>query len=292
MGVEKILDNNDDWSQASGMRRLIEAGAAESNFVRDHRHGGAGTSSYNVDELPTYQIHDGEASGFSIINSNGEHGVADGETYQRKSILTNVLSNARKRQSGTAFPSMPTKFASPSRNCSLAAPEEYPSSIPSSAIDFDLNTPSKEGLDTKEELSMNQEFFEYFMSEKSRRGTAEMSLSSPTKTSLLMSPIKIGRMAPATPLSQYGAIESISGPLDGDNSLFDAVAALKDLSNSAPNTPSKLLRPRDGTQSPPPRDQIDSTNPEIEEDWKVSRKKPKTSFFGQVKAKVEERKTS
>jgi hypothetical protein len=291
MGVEKILGNNDDWSQASGMRRLIEAGAAESNFVRDHRHGEAGISSYIVDELPLYKIHDGEASGFSVINGNGERGVADGDTYQRKSILTSVLSNARKRLSGTAFPGTPTIFASPSRNSALAAPEGYPSSIPSSAISFNLNTPSKDGLDAKEELSMNQEFFEYFMSEKSRHGTAEMSLASPTKTSMLMSPIKIGRLAPATPLSQYGAIESISGPLDGDNSLFDAVVALKDLSNSAPNTPSKLLRPRDGTQ-PPPCDQIDATDPEIEEDWTVSRKKPKTSFFGQVKAKVEERKTN
>ena len=289
MGVEKILCNSDDWSQASGMQRLIEAGAAESNFVRDHRHGETGMSSHVGDELPMYQIHDGEASGLSVIN--GEHrAVADGERRERKSILTSVLSNARKRQSAAAFPSTPTKFASPNRENALPAPDGYPSSIPSSSISFNLDTPAKEVLDTKGELSMNQEFFEYFMSEKSR--AAEMSLSSPPKTGMLMSPIKIGKLAPATPLSQYGAIESISGPLDGDNSLFDAVAALNDLSNSAPITPSKLLRPRDGTQSPAPCDRVVTNNPEREEDRAVSRKKPKTSFFGQVKAKVEERKTS
>ena len=289
MGVEKILCNNDDWSQASGMQRLIEAGAAESNFVRDHRHGETGRSSHVGDELPLYQIHDGEASGLSVIN--GEyHAVADGKTCERKSILTSVLSNARKRQSATAFPSTPTKFASPSRENAPPAPGGYPSSIPSSSISFNLDSPAKEGLDTKGDLSMNQEFFEYFMSEKSR--AADMSLSSPQKTGMLMSPIKIGKLAPPTPLSQYGAIESISGPLDGDNSLFDAVAALKDLSNSAPVTPSKLLFPRDGAQSPAPCDRVVANDPEVEEDRAVSRKKPKTSFFGQVKAKVEERKTS
>jgi hypothetical protein len=289
MGVEKILGNSDDWSQASGMQRLIEAGAAESNFVR-------GMPSHVGDDLPMYQIRDGEASGLSVINGE-HHAVADGEAFERKSILTSVLSNTRKRQSATAFPSTPTKFASPSRENALPAPEAYPTSIPSPAISFNLDTPAKEGLDTKGELSMNQEFFEYFMSEKSRNGAADMAFSSPPKTSMLMSPIKIGKMMPATPLSQYGALESISGPLDGDNSLFDAVAvfdavaALKDLSNSAPNTPSKLLHGRDGTQSSAPCNRDETKDSEVDEDRAVSRKKPKTSFFGQVKAKVGERKT-
>jgi hypothetical protein len=191
-------------------------------------------------------------------------------------------------------PSTPTKFALPSQKNTLPTAKGYPSSIPSSSISFNLDTPAKDSLDMKGELSTNQEFFEYFISKKSR--AAEMSLSSPPKTSMPMSPIKIGKLAPATPLLHHGAIESISGPLDGDNSLFDAMAALKYLSNSAPNmapnTPSKLLRPRDGTQSQAPCNRVDANNPEVEEEQAVSRKKPKTSFFGQVKAKVEEGKTS
>jgi len=342
MGVEKILGSYDDWSQASGMQRLIEAGAAESNMIferndQHQHHGESGSmplpqSPTKSSELPMYQVHDGEASGLSVFNSD-HHTTAYGETAhhgpsshlggeQRKSILSSVMEktkeNALKRKSSAiAFPTTPTKQRiSPSRENVLPAnPAGYPSSIPTSAISFNLGgTPSKEKMglglnEQKGELTMNHEFFDYFMSDKSRQPTTPgRAGTSPTKTSMMMSPIKIGNMAlsSTTPLSQFGTLRSISGPMmDGENSLlmhasdFDAVAALKDLSNSAPSTPSKLHRPRDSARSltqqdsvPYNRDDDDDANKEAHRAGQVStRKKPRTSFFGKVKAKVEERKT-
>ncbi|KAL7537491.1 hypothetical protein ACHAXR_008691, partial [Thalassiosira sp. AJA248-18] len=349
MGVEKILGNDDDWSQASGMQRLIEAGTAESNFMHEHHHHvGEGAvppqSPTKMSELPMYQVHGGEASGLSVIN--GDHHHADEATQgqsssshhggPRKSILSSVMEktkeNELKRKSSTAFPSTPQKVgfrsymdssASPSQENVLPAQEAgYPSSIPTSAMSFNLGTPAKEeGLGMggvsaaaeKGELSMNHDLFEYFMSEKSRTtavstpGRTGANINSPSKTGMMMSPIKIGNLGPSTPLSQFGAlVGGISAPLGdgGCNSLlmgasdFDAVAALKDLSNSAPNTPSKLIRPRDETRDQeeaalPPYNQDDAADEGGEEEKQVrnSRKKPRTSFFGQVKAKVEERKT-
>mmetsp|Transcript_3948 Transcript_3948/g.7005 ORF Transcript_3948/g.7005 Transcript_3948/m.7005 type:complete len:182 (-) Transcript_3948:71-616(-) len=170
------------------------------------------------------------------------------------------------------------------------------------------------------ELSMNPEFFEYFMSDnKSRQVTspgrtgtshAKTSISTPERVSAMpTSPAKMST-SPAkycdnTPFSQFGTLlgGGISGPHDGCNSLlmgasdFDAVAALKDLSNSAPSTPSKLLRPRDSfhfhsSQEPLAYNQ-DGANKQDQkrEASSSSRKKPRTSLFGQVKAKVEGRKT-
>eukprot|EP00581_Thalassiosira_minuscula_P006248 CAMPEP_0183745226 /NCGR_PEP_ID=MMETSP0737-20130205/66131_1 /TAXON_ID=385413 /ORGANISM="Thalassiosira miniscula, Strain CCMP1093" /LENGTH=1010 /DNA_ID=CAMNT_0025980885 /DNA_START=93 /DNA_END=3124 /DNA_ORIENTATION=+ len=317
MGVEKILGNNDDWSQASGMQRLIEAGTAESHFMPEHHHGEEGGTPTKSSDLPTYHVHNGEASGLSVMNGERNQSVeTQGRSSRggerRKSILSSVMEktneNALKRKSSAAFPSTPTK-ASPNRENVLPAPDGYPSSIPTS-MSFNLDTPAKEealtGLSAtgaKGELSMNQEMFEYFMSsDKSRMATpgrpGTMN-SSPTKTSttMMMSPIKLGS---STPLSQFGTLLSggISGPLtEGCNSLFmgasdfDAVAALKDLSNSAPNTPSKLLRPRDGQlpQEAVPYDQ-DVGAEAVEQNQMPKSKKPRTSLFGQVKAKVEERK--
>jgi len=323
MGVEKILGNNDDWSQASGMQRLIEAGTAESNFMHGyhhHREAGVPPQSPNrSSELPMYQVHDGEASGLSVINGGHHHaGEMQGHSHyggeQRKSILSSVMEKTRenslKRKSATAFPSTPTKASHNQENV-LPAPDGYPSSIPTSSMTFNMTPVEEEaigglgGVSSKGELSMNHEFFEYFMSsDKSRQATTPGRVgtmtSSPAKPSMKMSPIKIGN---STPLSQFGTLlgGGISGPLDGCNSLFmgasdfDAVAALKDLSNSAPNTPSKLLRPRDSFQSSreavPYNQDHDDAEEEEEQQDSSRRKKPKTSFFGQVKAKVDGRKT-
>ena len=280
MGVEKILDNNDDWSQASGMQRLIEAGAAESNFV-------------------------------ALKDAASSEGQDEGNE-KRKSILSSVLekTNARKRKSSAAFPSTPTKQTT---SASREYGEGYPSSVPTSAISFKLATPGREeamsSLNTANgELTMDPEFFEYFMNDKSRQkptpGRSEASFASAAN----YSPIKFGNIAATstqTPLSQFGALGSISGPLDGDNSLFmqasefDAVAALKDLSNSAPNTPSKL-RDSSLVQS----EEVARINPIQEEDGIVeetkgvdekveassSKKKSQTSFLANVMRKVEERK--
>ena len=139
---------------------------------------------------------------------------------------------------------------------------------------------------------------------------------SPAKTNMMISPIKIGKMtnatttltAASTPLSQCGTIASISGPLDGENSLFmqssvfDAASALKDLSTSTPNTPSKLLRPMEDFQD----DKRDAEDAQYqhndvgesyleEKEGRMRNSVPKTSFFGKVKARltsdiVEERK--
>jgi len=316
MGVEKIL-GNDEWSQASGMQRLIEAGAAESNFVRDRQHYDDEPSQSGLSELPAYRVHDGEASGLSVINNAGES-RGRSQPGERKSILSSVMEKtnenmARKRKNSSAFPSTPKKHISPSKEHVLPAQEGYPPSIPTSAISFNLGTPGKgEGMASlgtaKGELTMNHDFFEYFMSDKSRQtstpGRAGTTMSSPAKTAaMMMTPIKLGNMAPATPLSQFDTtLGTISGPLDGENSLFmhasdfDAVAALKDLSNSAPTTPPKLLRPRGGSsQEPVPYHRNDAGETAAGEGGdraaSRSRKKPKTSLFGQVKAKVGERKT-
>lgn len=336
MGVENILGSNDDWSQASGMQRLIAAGAEESNFMRDHRHVKdlPPHSPAKLSELPAYQVHDGEASGLSIINGDhyhphGQSGHHGGE--QRKSILSSVMEktnkNVLKRKSTAAFPSTPVK-APPGQGHVLPpirTPGGYPSSVLPSAASFHLGTPTKEealaGMGGVtgggvEERSMNQEFFEYFMSSpgnndnnRSRQVTTPgrsgtiMTHTSPAKntSNVMMSPAKIGT---STSLLQYGRI---SGPFDGCNSLFmgasdfDAVAALKDLSNSAPSTPSKLHRPRNASHhellSREEAVPCDGGRKAGEAERKQannasgSRKKPKTSFFGQVKAKVKERKT-
>lgn len=162
---------------------------------------------------------------------------------------------------------------------------------------------------------MNQEFFAYFLSSpdhnKSRQvatpgRSGEMTAdASPVQhaSDLALTPAKIGT---STPLSQFGGI---SGFCDGGNSLFmgasdfDAVAALKDLSNSAPNTPPKLLRPRHAPQRHWLSQEEAALGAGVGEEGAAAqahpndasgannRKKPKTSFFGQVKAKMEERNT-
>lgn len=345
MHVEKIL--GDEWSQASRMGRLILAGNAESNFVGGRLADGDGTvQSGQVGEmLPAYQIPYGdEASRLSVINE--EH-QTDSEAQrrgqvnhgERKSILSSVMEktnkNASKRKNTTtAFLSTPTKVPSNLHEAnSCAVSDEYhSSSIHPTTIN--LSTPAKEArsvLDaTQGETTMNQEFFEYFMSDKSRGGeegsmmpdggdvpsvdNMEMIFSpAKTNTMMMMSPIKIGKMSTttsttmmtaSTPLSQFGTIGSISGPLDGENSLFmhasvfDAASALKDLSTSTPNTPSKLLRSRDDFEEEADdvedaqyrhNDAVgmgDIKGEDADEGWTSKSSFPKTSFFGKVKARL------
>ena len=292
MGVEKIL-GNDDWSNASGMQRLIEAGTAESNFVGDRR----GTKAV---DLPKYQVDDGDASGLSVMNDdNNSSGKDTSIGSERKSILSSVMEktkeNARKRKSSAAFPP-----STPQRQKEVAH-AGYPTSVPTSFMSFTLDTPAKaEGMGlssspTKGELGpVNPDMFNYFMSDKSRGATTpgRAATMSPAKASTMnMSPIKLGNLPPTTPLTQFEPLGGVSGPMAGCNSLmasdFDAVAALKDLSSSAPNTPSKLLRPRDGTQS----QEAEEKKAAEEGKDEPERKKPRASLLSQVKAKAGERKS-
>jgi len=287
MGVEKILDNTDDWSQASGMQRLIEAGAAESNFVPSAKKDTTSSTAKSP--------------------SNGK----------RKSLLSGVMekTNSRKRKGSSATYSSP-----PPKQIAANASQEYPSSLPTSAISFNLGTPGKnEAMAASSnsgstanpgELTMDPELFQYFMSDKSRAGggqetTANNALmaspdgrSTAGKMSMSMSPTKM------TPLSQFGTnLGPMSGP--GDNSLmltnmhapnmltnmhaseFDAVAALNELSNSVPNTPSsKLLNPSSaGGKKEGKGDEKQSAQ-------KKKPPKKKTSFLSQVKDHVRKRKRS
>ena len=268
MGVEKIL-GNDDWSQASGMQRLIEAGAADSNF-------------------PPEKGHNEMNKGYKA----------------KGSLLSNVMenSNARKRKSSAAFPpSTPMQQVVPA-----GRKNEYPSSIPTSAISFNLETPGKGetmgslGAAPVGELTMDTEFFECMMSDKSRQTGEGATFSTDaaytsSKTGMMMSPIKVGK-APSG-LSQLG-VHSLAGHIDGGNSLFmqgsdmqasefDAVAALQNLSNSVPNTPAKDMAVAASLN----QNQAAGNEAAAVEVAESKKKRPKISFLGQVKAKIAERKS-
>ena len=71
---------------------------------------------------------------------------------------------------------------------------------------------------------------------------------------------------------------------------FDAVSALKDLSNSAPPTPSKyVLHPRETSKDSVPFSNEEAVDEKVVNDSPEEKKK--TSFFAKVKAKVDERDT-
>ena len=251
------------------------------------------------------------------------------------SIMEKTKENELKRKSSTAFPpSTPQKHGFSSSQKMEASPiqadiqpiqeECYPSSIPTSMFSS-MGTPARgEGMGMlgaaaaeagKGDLSLHPGFFEYFMNDKSgtsaapttpgRPANTTNAMSSTSKsTGMTMSPIKVGNMThDEAPLTQFGTLAGqVAGLGDGfGHSLlmgasdFDAAAALKDLSNSAPNTPSKLLRPRGHeslAQGAVPYSQ-DYTNDEAKEagEEQASRKKPRTSLFGRVKAKVDGRKS-
>ncbi len=336
MHVEKIL--GDDWSQASKMGRLINA---ESNFACGRSSSGAVELSQAEEMLPAYEFPYGdEASQLSVIKD--EHQILAVDTHtgsqtnhgDRKSILSSVMEKtnkkASKRKSAAAFPSTPTKLPlNILEGHASAAPDEYHSNAlhPTTVESLNLGTPAKDDRsvhDSQGEATMSQEFLEYFMSDKNsgEEGTMmpvghddnmEM-LFSPSKTNMMISPIKVGKMttmstAATTPLSQFGPIGSITCPLDGENSLFmhtsefDAASALKDLSTSTPNTPSKLLRPREDFREEADVEEsqyhrkFDDAKVEDDEGWMRKTNTISTSFFGKVKARltsdnVHERKNS
>jgi hypothetical protein len=79
------------------------------------------------------------------------------------------------------------------------------------------------------------------------------------------------------------------------NSLFmgasdlDAVAALKDLSNSNPGTPANI-QPRENAREAAPEEAAVAEEEEATNERKSER--PKTSFFGQVQANVDKKRKS
>ncbi len=208
MGVEKILENGDSWSQASRMERLLQIGAAESNFVREmvESENEAGKSNqhslHGSSNLPILNVDDAEASGLSIINeyngrTNKPNQSVNGQPAgEKKSILSSVLENAekmkenaRKRKAHGVVPGTPTE-SEKDQNAESPAREHVfhdglvPSSHPTSAISYtlgtpgpfyNLGTPGPDSLNlTKSQLSVGEEFFEYFMTDKSRQ-TADVS---------------------------------------------------------------------------------------------------------------------
>ena len=330
MHVEKIL--GDDWSQASKMGRLINA---ESNFACGRLSSGTVELNQAEEMLPAYEFPYGdEASQLSVIKD--EHQIMAADTHagdqtnhgDRKSILSSVMEKtnkkANKRKSAATFHSTPTKLSlNILEGHASAAPEEYYSNAlhPTTVVSLNLGTPAKDERSfhdsTQGEATMSQELLEYFISDKSRGEEGAVMpggvddnmdmLFSPAKTNMMMSPIKVGKMttmstAVSTPLSQFGPIGSISGPLDGENSLFmhtsefDAASALKDLSASTPNTPSKLLRPREDFQEEADVEEaqyhrndaveVDDAKVEDDEGWMRKPNTMSTSFFGKVKARL------
>jgi len=362
MGVEKILQNGDSWSQASRMERLLQIGAAESNFVREmvESENEAGQSKqrsfHGANNLPMLNVDDAEASGLSIINeytaktNQPSQPVIAHASGGKKSILSSVLENAekikenaRKRKAQEVLPGTPTEkeedqnAESPARE-HVFADGFAPSSHPTSAISYtlgtpgpvyNLGTPGPDSLNlTKSQLSVGEEFFEYFMTDKSRQ-TADVLKTkpkSPSKTEpdspskFALSPARFSNTSsrfasspakfeihPNTPLTQLqyfgglsgglsaGLTAGLSGPIDGCNSLlmgasdFDAVSALKDLSNSAPPTPSKfLLKPRDSSKEADPSHHDNQTH-ERERGAEEMKKKKPISLFAKIKANLKEK---
>ncbi|KAL7486980.1 hypothetical protein ACHAW6_012572 [Cyclotella cf. meneghiniana] len=311
MGLEKILA--DEWSQASGMQRLLEAGFAESN-INAADCSKPFHSPIKSSQLPEMTLDDAGASRLSMlhefnatVNARKE---ANSNKGARRSLLSSAIEktqeNVSKRMNGKDLPECPVKVSgspvkvdldayvatSPSRENIFSEPLSHPAT----ALSYDhgtltpgrvgtpgaFDTPGREG--GKSQLC--DEAFQYFMSDGSP-------LKSATSSKLRMLP-------PITPLNHFGFSFSnggLSGPVDGgNNSLlmagddFDAVSALQDLSNSAPPTPSKLLLPiTEGVRGVLPYNKtginaLDAT----EETGKDAPPKPKTSFLSRVKAKVGE----
>mmetsp|Transcript_21418 Transcript_21418/g.30661 ORF Transcript_21418/g.30661 Transcript_21418/m.30661 type:complete len:231 (-) Transcript_21418:12-704(-) len=213
----------------------------------------------------------------------------------RPSILNSVLDNVRRKDdkndnngstpSKVDFNSYLTTTTMPS--LAAAQPNEASSTMP-----FNLGTPSKE--EGKSQSSMDgRDFARLFMPDNSHQTPLKTGLESPVKAGTTLgsnfSPIKLGNIAPPTPITHLGSL-GFSGPVDGMNSLFmgasdlDAVAALKDLSNSNPGTPAKETAPVEAAAAAAAAVQEEETN-------ERKCKRPKTSFFGQVQANVDKRKT-
>lgn len=211
----------------------------------------------------------------------------------RPSILNSVLDNVRKKDDKIDHTvSTPSKVDFNSYLATATMPS-LPSAPPNEAVTtmlFNLGTPAKE--EGKSQSSMDGgDFARLFMPDNSRQTPLKTGLESPAKAGTTMgsnfSPIKLGNIAPPTPITHLGSL-GFSGPVDGMNSLFmgasdlDAVAALKDLSNSNPGTPAKEAVPTSYAAA--------AAAPEEDTNERKC-KRPKTSFFGQVQANVDKRKS-
>ena len=217
----------------------------------------------------------------------------------RTSIMSSVLDSVRRKDDRNDFPS--ATFSKVDFNSYLATtttPSHAagPPDKASPTMSFNLGTPAKE--EAKLQSSMDGEDFARMFMDQSRQTPLKTGLESPVKTGTTLgsnfSPIKLGNLgAPHTPITHLGSLGMFSGPVDGMNSLFmgasdlDAVAALKDLSNSNPGTPANL-QPRDSS-----REAASAAGAGEEEEASNERKckRPKTSFFGQVQANVGKRKS-
>ena len=312
MGVEEILA--DDWSQASGMQRLLEAGFAESNFNRTE---GAKPvySPIKSSQLPEMAVDDVDASRLSMINefNAADDSNTDSNKGARRSLLSSAMEktkeNASKRQkleapsersersvkvtgspvkvnlgSYVAAPPAPSPPA-PSRSPSSPKEENIFSEPFTLAAAYGSFTPRRIGTPGKFDTpgreagkSQIDEAFQYFMTDDSPQKSA--------------TPSRLRMLPPNTPLNQLGYSFSnggLAGPVEGgNNSLlmagddFDAVSALLDVSNSAPPTPSKLLLPVRKTGT----DEGEAANEKEEKEPP----KPKTSFLSKVKAQASSRK--
>ena len=228
----------------------------------------------------------------SPMKSRGD--LLDDRTSQkaRTSILNSVLDNVRRKDDKDDFHcSTPSKVDFNSYLSTADTPSR--TALPDEAFptkEFNLGTPSKE--ESKSQASMDgKEFVRLFMSDNNHQTPMGSRFDSPVKANTTMgtnfSPIKLGNMAPPTPITNLGSL-GFSGPVDGLNSLFmgasdlDAVAALKDLSNSNPGTPAKETAPAVAMAATTTREE------EASNERKCTR--PKTSFFGQVQANVDKRK--
>ncbi len=208
----------------------------------------------------------------------------------RPSILKSVLDNVRKKDdksdhSGTT----PSTVDHNSYLATTTMPGQASAPPAEGTMSFNLGTPAKE--EGKSQPLDGGDFARLFMPDNSRQTPLKTGLESPAKAGTTMgssfSPIKLGNLAPPTPITHLGSL-GFSGPVEGMNSLFmgasdlDAVAALKDLSNSNPGTPAKEAVPAS----------VAAPVPAPEEDTNERRcKRPKTSFFGQVQANVGKRKS-
>jgi len=213
----------------------------------------------------------------------------------RTSILNSVLDNVRRKDDkNDLLPTTPSKvdFNSYLATTTTLSHAVAPPDEASPTMSFNLGTPAKD--EAKSQYSMDgEEFARLFMSDKSRQTPLKTGLESPVKTTAMgsnFSPIKFGNIAPHTPITHLGSLGMSSGPVDGMNSLFmgaydlDAVAALKDLSNSNPGTPANLT-------APPPAAAAAAAAAGDEDLNERKCKRPKTSFFGQVQANVGRRKS-
>lgn len=211
----------------------------------------------------------------------------------RTSILDSVMDNVRKKDNQGSFPgTTPSKVDAHAFSTTTSHVATKPEPDEPSPTMFTLGTPSKEA--GKGGSSMDGEDFARMFSQ--RDTPLKTGLESPAKTGSgsNFSPIKLGNLAPPTPITHLGSL-GLSGPIEGMNSLFmgasdlDAVAALKDLSNSNPGTPANI-QPRENAREEAPERAAAAEEDEAANERKS--KRPKTSFFGQVQANVDKKRKS